>query len=336
MIQLWDYFGVVGIASILLWVIAAAVAIAFLRSSRRSAGLLVATIVAQLALVLAGINSAKVSAYRVDRSGMYAQARRARAPQDSDPNDPNDPEFRYAYQKRSKVQRDPNAAASADDLALLAVDRSSERAGATGRLMPEADVVRANDWDRLNLFFVRWVSFLTAALLGLELLSRFVPTLSVVLPARRLPPLDARNPSRQEVERFLRAAVRRGESFVYLGPEDPLPGEVCLGRLPKTTLLGLQKVVVSSASQRPSSEMIFEGSWFRRQCYVVTDRQTAAEVLADTLRYLRLRKIPRARVLAPVNFVWQFGPIDPDRREALEFYARQANYRLILLDGPGS
>jgi hypothetical protein len=350
--QLWDYFGLVGIASILLWIGAVVLAGVSLWSRRRTVGLLAAVVLAGGAFLTAKINSAKISDYEVDRSDVIAAAHqqmeesRARDVREQtadvqvasagDPNDANKPKSEYAYRKiRGKRTRevdandDPNQAGW-DEMAFLA-EREAEKEDPDIRLMPADDVARANQWDRVNLFLVRWILLLSGALLVVDYVGRFVPALRKALPEKPRPIPAVRTASGEEMRRYLEQAIQNGETFIYCTTEDPWPqGDV--PRLPVNFVWPMEKITYDAESPPFSSEFVFESAWFRDYCFVIEGEQTADGLLSDLADWLRMRYHAGAETPCPVHIVWEFCRPDESLLRELAFFAQEAHIRLLIAE----
>ncbi|MFP4139463.1 MAG: hypothetical protein ACLFVY_02785 [Phycisphaerae bacterium] len=349
--QLWNYFGVSGTVSILLWLAAIVVAVVALWSRRRTVMLLAAVVIAAGAFTLAKVNSSKISKYRTDRSDVIAAAHKSMeesrakdvrkqtadvqvASDSADANDPNTPRSEYAYREvRGKQTRrtdgndDPNQKMH-DELAFLA-DREAEKADPDIRLLPAEDVSRANQWDRVNLFLTRWVLLLGAILLGVDYLGRFVPALRKVLPEKPRPAPAVRTASGEEMREYLEEAIQNGETFIYCTHQDPWPeGE--LSRLPADFGWSMEKITYNADNPPFSSEFIFESAWFRDYCFVIEGEETAAGLLSDLTNWLEMRFHARAQTPCPVHIVWEFDRPSDEQLEELAFYAREAHIRLLV------
>ncbi len=135
---------------------------------------------------------------------------------------------KFDYRKGGKKER---AAGSREkDSVIRQAMKQEEAVG--GRLMKEPDVLRAQRFDRINLFFCRNTLWLAVLMLLADYLFRANRTFWTVWPlpvTGRL--LDAFFPKRHAVlmepdapvflKGYLETAVRKGETFLYLGESDP-------------------------------------------------------------------------------------------------------------------
>jgi ribosomal protein S27E len=208
MIKLYQYFGVIGMASILFWVMAGSMLLIYARHPRRHIHYFRVLAIALLAYVLAQINSDQVSAIQTDRTEQIDAARlqqqqlreeeaglgnvRVRFAEDTtrdrlDIAGITTNEARAltgeansstpAYRQKGKQTRETGKKQ------LLEVDNEKEDvAKATDdgekplRMMKEDDVLRANRLDRYNLLIVNLLLWLSAVAFAGDYLWRFNQT----------------------------------------------------------------------------------------------------------------------------------------------------------------
>ncbi|MFP4054849.1 MAG: hypothetical protein ACLFV7_13385 [Phycisphaerae bacterium] len=342
--NLWNYFGVIGILSILLWLTAVVVAVVSLRSGRRTTLLLVAVGIALVGWIAGKINSSRISDFRPDRSAIFQAARKSmedatrkdvrsatadvQVAGDSDPNAEKD-EFAYRriHGKQERTTTGP-ADKQFDEMGFL-----DEREGQTRtegiRLLPEEDVVRANRWDRLNLFFTRWVLLLAVLAVAVDYVGRFFSPLRRLMPAKKRPSVNPRQDSPEQIMAFLENAVRNGETFIYCAKRDPWSTS-CLKRLPVDFIWPLEKITYTPDSPPFDHDFVFENAWFRRYCFVLEGKETAEGLLEELADFLQMRTIPRAQTPCPVHVVWEHDPPSEELLEKLRFYAGESRFDLIL------
>lgn len=258
------YFGPVGIASVLGWFTGLLMLALYARSPRRTRWYWIALAAAALGLSLGRLNSRIVSTtIQEDRSDALDQAKDRtewmETPQETQPgqdsaetNDaPTAPAAMpgpgasstnaepdattngpaYTYRAEGKVERETGKKVkdrTLEKAARLETARDTTRF----RLMPAAEVRRANHLDRLNLFCATFAFWLALAFVATDYLSRFNTTFNAGFPlplACRL--LDRLYPKSHSVlwhsaepkalRQYLEDVVRKGETFVYVGDEDP-------------------------------------------------------------------------------------------------------------------
>lgn len=297
--RLYDYFGILGCASIAVWGAAVFVLIGYARTRRRNWFYLGALALAILGLALAKANSRAVSAIPLDRSEEVAAATAA-------VEEPAKP----AYLQGAKVQRRPAAAAPAAPVV---------------RTLKEPQLVEANRWDRLNLFAARLTLCVAVLLVIWDYFARFNSTFDRWLPLPIAGPwLDAMFPKEMQVilprtraaelKPFMDLVLRRGETFLYFGDRDPWEG---------TPPPRLPKLVRGAEGVTGAAEFFFDAVWFTRYCVVITDPSMAIR-LRD---YLLLRHRTRAAARKTVNVVWNFD-FPPDKE--LLTLCRAANFKCVI------
>lgn len=203
MSKLWDYFGFVGVSSLLLWLAVLVMLLIFRRSPRRTAVYAGCIGAAVLAALLARWNFINVSYIMVDRGDQQAaiadegeaelraeaiEALRRNAAQinfaEDDPTDALDvagaqevdPSVveqagaaEYAYRERGKQQREAGKKRNSEEIQEAAEVVTNEP---TLRYMSETDVMRATALARLNRSLAKWVLFAAAVALVVDYLSR--------------------------------------------------------------------------------------------------------------------------------------------------------------------
>ncbi len=369
MLKLYTYFGVVGIASILFWLAAAVLYGVYWRDSRRNLRYLLAFGLGLVGLVLARINSTAVSEIRVDRTEEMEEARRQQREMRVDasgesnlaaqmhfaedaPTDETAPtnglmaaegglgEAEPAYRTRGKQQRAADRKEKVGDAS--AVVEATEK---PPKMLKELDANRANTLDRHNLRAARLVFWAGLILLLWDYLIRF----NRWMPG--YPPLPVSAPWLDDFStksytctwpgansaRLLRDLVRRGETFLAIAPDDPLPVSDALPRLelpplrighlrlPRLTAWMVPKLVLREGDSR-GWEFLFDAAWFNRYAVVY---HGSPESLAAALRsYLEDRRRTRARARCTVTLCCAAGTFDEETRRALMRLMTRANWRL--------
>lgn len=343
--KLPEYFGPLGMASVAVWMLGALLLLLYVCGLRKPVLFRLALVAGIAGYVLARYNSDNISAIRIDFSAERAAARARAERERPGPDVESDiasrpasrPTTQHAYRTAGKVQR--AAGKKIGDEVLK--HYTQEDAVDQGRTMPQDDVARANRLDRIN----RTAAWLTVgiALLAwwLDDLVRFNRTFGGPIPL----PLASRcvdavsrkkhsvcaHPAGEDVwPRFLRRAVRKGETFLLFAPSDPF-AEPSLLRFPFLGLGLLKKITCTPAETHFDADFAFESAWFGRYCFVVTDEPMAREWLEALLTFLDTRHATRASARRTVNILWTFD--DPIPRETLTQLidlCRETNFRLLL------
>ncbi len=342
--NLFLYFGVTGLASMLLCVVALATLGLFFRSMLRGKAYLASLGLALVAWLLAGMASNRISEMQISRDAApAAQAQGADSPKMPSPEEEAVPSYRQrGKQKRNPAQTDENAPPLPDlPGASDTVDSAEEAAGPS---YGEAEVLQANRWDRWNLFAVRATLLLAVCALIFDYVVTFNrafrggpplplagPWLDRVSPKAYAVGIDLENAA--ALKSFLERAVRKGETFLYLGPEDPLPQDA----LPRLAMLGccknqiLKKVLIAETSQRQDPGFAFESLWFGRHGISATGEEWGKLFVRRLPALLRERLQTRARARATVNIVWDFDtPLSKSFVQRLAELGRQTNFRMVV------
>jgi hypothetical protein len=236
------------------------------------------------------------------------------------------------------------------------------------RRLPEADLIVADRYDRINRL-IAWLTLgLSVGLVGIEYARRFNSTSDAVWPL----PLagtfvDGLFPKRHldglpvgggaEVwRRFADDCVRKGESFILFADSDPLPDRDALDRLPIGTgrwapawLRGLLAPLRPSLPKRAFAaadvaadpaleELVFETAWFGRAAFVLVGGSGADRVLAGLVQRLERRRACRAASRRTLTIAWALGaPVPCTSREVLAILSEPMNLRTIAPgDVPGA
>lgn len=332
MARLYCYFGFVGIASIVACGAALCLLAAFAPSRRRTPAYLAALALAILGFILAKVNSYNISQIEVDRSAEEAAIKERRS-------DRSAAEPLPAYREQGKQRRDEAARPKPSDLA----EAGEEAETAAPRRLPEADLIRADHYDRLNLFLARLTPWLALVLVCLDYLSRFNRTLGYLPPIpiagrwldslfRKTHVVHIQTSDAAVVRHYLADVVRKGETFIYLGEADPVPDAALhRWRLGRWRWQPLHKLTIAGGGF-PSSTFVLDSAWFGRYCFVATDLNVARDLAADLAEYLRARTVPRATAWRTVHVVWGFSrPLLIPRLKELATLAKETNFKLVVV-----
>ncbi len=132
--------------------------------------------------------------------------------------------------------------------------------------------------------------------------------------------------------RFLRDLVRKGETFIYLGPKEAVQPDgywrLEVGRL---RLWRVPLLVWGAEGVPDDPEFLFDAAWFGRHCLAAHDPAISPRILAELADYLRSRLRPRAFAWRTVNVLWAFAaPCPRETLEELLPLLREANFRAIV------
>jgi len=385
------YFGFVGIASIVVWLFAALLSALFIVGWRRSLICWTALVLAIGGVVLSRVNSAYVSAIKIDWSEQIEAARQRaelEAAEEEPSRDTDVSDEAVKAKQEEAAEKDPGATGDLPELDEPADQGDSKTGDESGdesekkkpaysyrqagkveraegkkteekialdagtedqpielnvRSMKMKDVAQANRLDRLNLLLARLTFCLAAVLVVVDYFRRFNKTFESYLPlpvgGRLVDSLFAKSHTvciaaarKPDWPKFLRRTVRKGETFLYFGRQDPLQLRY-LTRLPGCPVPpSLQKVVLSNGEPAFDDEFLFESAWFGRYCFVLTgDGPRAVGRLNALADFLQLRHETRASAVHTVNVLWDLDtPIPKELLDRLLPLCRDVNFRLIL------
>jgi len=223
---------------------------------------------------------------------------------------------------------------------------SSEGDRSQARTLPEAHLVVADRFDRINRA-VAWTALaLALGLVSVEYVRLFNSTFDAVWPLplagtaidgafAKSHVVDATADQRARLTGFLEQAVRKGESFVLFADADPWPGRDRLDRLSCGPLRwSIPKRTFSSAELQADpalGEIVFETAWFGRGVFVLTGEPGAADVLAGFLAAMERRHACRAVAARTVNLAWALeSPPEAPHRDTIDHLAAGMNVRAVV------
>jgi len=309
--RLFSYFGIIGSASIIAWLMALVLLVVFLRSRQRARFFLIALGLAVVGWVLAQINSRQVSDVRLETPAFNLQ----------EPGEDLGTEAGVpAYRQQGKQTREAGKSAPLE----------TTKEEKPERTFKEAELLEANRLDRWNLLFARGTLLLVLFALVADYLARFNRTTGGSYPLPVAGPwLDRLVPKSRTVlagnldlKQYLETIVRRGETFVYFTGTDPwsVPTLARLGR-------PLPKIVYGSPAE---PEFYFDAAWFNRYCVVVPAADAPA-VLQQLEVYLNWHHLTKATARQTVNIVWDLAtPPAAELLAKLVPLFRETNFKLIL------
>jgi hypothetical protein len=212
------------------------------------------------------------------------------------------------------------------------------------RMMKMHEVAHANRLDRLNLLFARLTLTLAVLLVTVDYLRRFNMTFRALFPLPVGGPLiDSFFPKTRTVcvgprgkpawKRFLKRVVRKGETFLYVGDDDPCPASR-LGRIPLLPKIvwPIDKITRSAGDREFDDDVLFESAWFGRYCFVILDRgPRAADLLEALADFLQLRHATRASARHTVNVIWDLRALPAESTlRRLATLCPETNFKLLI------
>jgi hypothetical protein len=214
--------------------------------------------------------------------------------------------------------------------------------------VPEDQKYRAVKAATLNVFAARLVFLTIVLVLIIDYLRRFNSTFSFLYPL----PIAGRLPDRfgtkantvalatQEQEiiaGLLAALVRKGETFIYFGPNPKVGDKLC-----RLRLLGCERALAvqhfGDDTAPSSSEYVFESAWFGRYAFCVSGEALTATLLDELIAFFAARTPAQARTRRVLNIVLAAEIVlSGEQHAALAKQCEDMNLRLIdLVDGPAA
>lgn len=349
--KLYDYFGVLGLTSIVVWM-AAVVLMAIYARKQRQRYCLLALMVAVASVFIGDANSTRVSAIRLDQRDEMAAVQKIQREQAAALSESGSatPALQFAegnpedtlpdYRKRGRQSRDAGRRAASTNV----VEREEESARPE-RYMRQPDLVAANQLDRVNLMIVRLILLLAAGLVLWDYLAWFNATadsrwafpiagkwLDGLFRKSHAVLVHSRTESRMTPDKYLERMVRKGENVIYFGDHDPWAGEVCPRlKLWKWPLWSLPKLVYGAAGSPQGSEFALDAAWFGRYSVVITQNLEAVSLFEDMVGIILERHDTGASARKTLHFVWDFIELPPQETMAsLIRVAHDTNVKLAV------
>ena len=207
--------------------------------------------------------------------------------------------------------------------------------------MVEADLVRANRFDLLNLRIARILIVVALVVVLMDYLRRanlygkasrplplpsswlnaLTPMPGLVVSSKR-----CRKSARGELARI----VRRGDSFIYL-TDDPTRASKLPSAMRRFPLLGGNEDLIHVDGEI-SDAFIFETVWYGRSSFVIDSEARANQALRSFLSELRQRKAGRARVSQTAHIVWDLQtPMPEQTRQLAANLAEATGFSVLIL-----
>jgi len=364
------YFEAVGTASVVAWVVAAALSLLFVAGLRRSKVCWTALILAVVGLSLAWINSANISEIEIDRTAEIeaAQQRAAELAKEEQEEiesgiSEDSEEAKSEEAEEAATEDGEETAEEQDDVPAYRQAGVVEREGGMKneslvppvetvetetpvaknvRMLTDSQFAEADRLDNMNLFCARWTLYVTLLLVAVDYFRRLNQTFDSLLPLPLSGPLVDSLFAKSHAEvaqgdaarwkNFLEQAVRKGETFIYFTGEDPW-SQPYLNRLPAWTKIPWRLTKLNRpVDNELTDEFILESAWFGRYCFVLTgDGPQSVARMTALASFLELRHETRASARHTLNILWDHEtPIPPELLDRILPLCGEANIRLVL------
>lgn len=249
-----------------------------------------------------------------------------------------------------KQKRDAGMSKSASPTEATATQpaESGEAPVKPPRTLPEAEVLRANRLDDINLFITRLTLIVAIVLVLIDYLRRFNQTFTRVLPLPIASPLldeffpkshliaVARKPGQTgpgAIKAFLEKALLKRENFLYMGASDPWSNQDTLPRLlVQQKTIRIDKLICDESVSNTFRGFALEAVWHGQACVVCPSEASSLTMLEFAASVLGDKNLNIEPALRTVNVVWDFEAAPPD--ELLQQLARAcpaSNFRLFVV-----
>ncbi len=350
--QLYNYFGVLGILSIVVWMVALVLLLINARRQARPISCLLALVFALAGWGLAKLNSDVVSAIELDRRDEQAAAMKAR--KEAEEHDElgtaasslkfaeGDPEETVQeYRKKGKQVRDKGKNPALE----AGVESAVAEPEKVIKYLREADYLAANQLDRLNLLIVRVLLWWAVARMVLVYLRRLNSTegsyVSVPIAGRWLDGLVGKTHSalimapalgRMTSQAYAERVIRKGESFIYFGETDPWQGRAWLPRMAvgRWPLWRLPKLDYGDPGLSANGEFVLDAAWFNR-CAVVVSGEDGDPLFEYMAELITRRHDVGASAKRTVHLIWDLPQLPTEEvLTALVRIAPETNLKIMV------
>ncbi len=351
--NLYNYFGVIGILSILVWVAALVLLVMSVRRRARPIYCLLALGVAVVGGVLARVNSDRVSSIELDRRDELAAVKKAKIAEEG-PDAPKstasalqfaegDPEDTMPeYRKKGKQVRS-NGKALGEVLGKATTEEEAEK---TVKTLREPDLRAANRLDRLNLMIVRLILWFAVLRVVVDYLARLNSTvggfLSLPIAGTWLEHFSDKKHAvlvmapakgRMTPSAYAERVVKTGESFIYFGENDPWQGRDWLPRLAvwRWPLWRFPKLDYGDSEVSINGEYVLDAAWFNRSGAVVLGDENGFPLFDHISELIIRRHEAGAAARNTVHILWDLPQtLSPDMIIPLLQIARETNIKLTV------
>ena len=355
--KLYDYFGVLGILSILVWV--TTLVLIGMSSRRRSPSFygFLALGFAVAGWMLALVNSSKVSAIELDQRDEMAAAAKARETVESADGSGVAPTLRFAegdpeeamqgYRKSGKQvrQKSQKLIQTKGNEPVKSSDQVVEEPVVQVKYLPQSEYLAANRLDRFNLFMVRLILWLAIGRIVVDYLKRFNSTFggywplpiagrwldklfekkyAVLVQAPAIGPITPQS--------YAERVVKKGESFIYFGENDLWAGRDCLARIAvgRWSLWCLPKLDYGDQDISANGEYVLDAAWFNR-CNVVVRGEDGFPLFEHIVELVSLRHDAGASARKTVHLIWDLPQVPTeDMILPLIRIAPETNVKLVV------
>jgi hypothetical protein len=243
------------------------------------------------------------------------------------------------WKQEKKTRSSPTADSAGEGMDTSLVENSIEDEPVT---MLEIDMMRANQYDYLNLIIIKILIGLSMLVIIYDYLRRHnlyevayfpikIPSALANLITPYPPVIDRSRQPRRSVAEELAWLTKRGDSFVYFSsnPENIKQAEEILVPFSEKKKDSLQ--VIKTVNAECSDDFVFENWWFGRASIIVDNANRAESMVQKFIQLLGGRKSTRAKIRQTAHLVWDLDfPIPTDTQVRLEQLAARTGFSLLI------
>ena len=243
------------------------------------------------------------------------------------------------WKQEKKTRSSPTADSAGEGMDTSLVENSIEDEPVT---MLEIDMIRANQYDYLNLIIIKILIGLSMVVIIHDYLRRHnlyeaayfpmrVPSVLANLITPHPAVIDRSRHPRRSVPQELAWLSKRGDSFIYFSshPENIKKAEEFLIPFSEKKKHSLQLINTESASC--TDEFCFENWWFGRASIIVGNANNAESMIQKFIKLLEVRKSTRAQIRQTAHLVWDLDfPIPTDTQVRLKQLAARTGFSLLI------
>ena len=243
------------------------------------------------------------------------------------------------WKQEKKTRSSPTADSAGEGMDTSLVENSIEDEPVT---MLEIDMIRANQYDYLNLLIIKILIAVSVLVIIYDYLRRHnlyevayfpikIPSVLANLITPHPAVIDRSRQPRRSVAEELAWLTKRGDSFVYFSsnPENIKQAEEILVPFSEKKKDSLQ--VIKTVNAECSDDFVFENWWFGRASIIVDNANRAESMVQKFIQLLGGRKSTRAKIRQTAHLVWDLDfPIPTDTQVRLKQLAARTGFSLLI------
>ena len=248
-------------------------------------------------------------------------------------------ELTPSWKQEKKTRSGPAPDSEGEGMDTSLVEESIEDEPVT---MLEIDMMRANQYDYLNLLIIKILIAVSVLVIIYDYLRRHnlyelayfpikIPSALANLITPYPPVIDRSRQPRRSVAEELAWLTKRGDSFVYFSsnPDNIKQAEEILVPFSEKKKDSLQ--VIKTVNTECSDDFVFENWWFGRASIMVDNANRAESMVQKFIQLLEGRKSTRAKIRQTAHLVWDLDfPIPVETQFHLKQLASRTGFSLLI------